>query len=430
MGIFLIRPALVLTVLIASLFLVSPCKSQPAFRTAVELEFRKWISQIKSEARAAGVSEKTLQTELKGVTLDWQLPDLNIPKPPGTAALKGNKKRQPEFDRPGLYFPESRLNSLTAIGRNKLISHGKELASIEKRFGVERSIVLAIWGRETAFGSYNMRHDAIQALATQAFMGARKDYFRKQLIIALKILDEGHVGRSELRSSWAGAMGFTQFLPSDFRDYAVDFDGDGRKDIWNSKIDALASAANALKVNGWSTGLTWGYEVRRPKDFDCTLEGPEGRRKISEWMAFGLTRAYDRKFSTERYQISANLLTPAGSQGPAFLVLDNFFVIKTYNFSNLYALYVGNLADRIVGGRRFEASWPTVDRFSRDEVRQMQTKLQEFGYNVGKLDGIVGPLTRVAIGRVQKKLGKSVTCFPTRSLLEQILRQDPEQYRR
>ena len=429
MRVLIVRSTPFLAILIFSLFSINPSKSQTAFRKSVEQDFKRWISQVRTEARAAGVSEKTLSVALKNVKLDWKLPDLKIPRPPGHKIPKQKKKRQPEFDRPGRYFPESRLKSLTATGRQKLVSLGREFTLIEERYGVQRSVVLAIWGRETAFGSYKMRHDAIRALATQGFMGARKEYFREQLLFALKILDEGHVEKSKMRSSWAGAMGYTQFLPSDFRDYAVDFDGDGRKDIWNSKTDALASAANALKVNGWNAGMTWGYEVRRPKGFDCTLEGPEGRRTIAEWKALGLTRTFNRKFDANRFKILANLLTPTGRSGPAFLVLDNFFVIKTYNFSNLYALYVGNLADRIGGERSFETSWPKVDGFTRDEVRRMQTRLSEFGYEVGKLDGIIGPLTRVAVGRFQKKLGKSATCFPTRVLFNKILNQDPKGYR-
>ncbi len=391
-------------------------------RLAIEKDFATFLKTIRDDALAQGISEKTVSSAFSGVKLDWSLPDLSIPGRDSRKSATKKKRRQPEFDRPGRYFPEKRLTSLTATGKRKWSELTKTMDEIEKRVGVEAEIILAIWGRETAFGSYRMRHDVFQALATQAFMGNRKAYFHPQLMLALKILDEGHAERSQMRSSWAGAMGYTQFLPSDFKDYAIDFDGDGRANIWSSVPDALASAANALKVNGWQPGVTWGYEVRRPAGFDCTLEGPANQRLLSEWKDLELVRSFGRNFPDERLNMKASLLTPTGHKGPAFLVLDNFFVLKTYNFSNLYALYVGNLADRIQGGGPFEAKWPTVAAFSREEVRQLQRRLTEMDFTVGKIDGIIGPLTRVAIGKYQRRNKLDVTCFPTRKLFEAILK--------
>ncbi len=411
-----------MVLMLSSLFLSGIPLVSAQDRQAIERDFTAFLNTVRTDALAQGISEKTIKSAFATIKLDWSLPDLSIPGRDSQKSTRKKKRRQPEFDRPGRYFPEKRLNSLTATGKRKWSEIKQTMDEIENRLGVEAEIVLAIWGRETAFGSYRMRHDVFQALATQAFMGNRKSYFHPQLMLALKILDEGHAARSQMRSSWAGAMGFTQFLPSDFTDYAIDFDGDGRANIWSSVPDALASAGNALKVNGWQSGVTWGYEVRRPAGFDCTLEGPENRRPLSKWKDLELVRSFGRNFPPDRLDMEAVLLTPTGHKGPAFLVLDNFFVLKTYNFSNLYALYVGNLADRIQGGGAFESKWPTVAAFSRDEVRQMQRQLTTMGFSVGKIDGIIGPLTRVAVGKYQRQNKLDVTCFPTRKLFNTILK--------
>jgi lytic murein transglycosylase len=368
---------------------------------------------------------------MKGVRLDWSLRDLAPPDlGPGEPSRpvyekKSRQKQQPEFDRPAKYFPPNGLAYVTKLGRQKMSDWGKTLKAIEAKFGVEPHVVLAIWGRETAFGRARLPYYAVEALATQAFMGRRAAKFREELFLALQILDEGHITRGRMKSSWAGAMGHTQFLPSDFRKYAVDFNGDGRLDIWGTIPDALASTANFLRSNGWEAGKTWGYEVRLPKGFDCTLEGVANERTIGEWVKLGVTRTHDRKFREDRLPERAYLVAPAGSLGPAFLVLKNFAVFRSYNKADLYALYVGHVADRIAFGGSFERGWSRVESFTRDEMKRLQRAVTDAGFDVGKIDGLIGTITRSAIGKWQRQLGLPVTCYPPRSLLKRASARTP-----
>lgn len=395
-----------------------------SYRAAVELRFGEWLEGLRAEAVSNGISGETFNRAMKGVTLDWKLRDLAPPElgegQPARpkAETSGRQKQQAEFDRPARYFPRKGLNWVTKLGRENLAKWKDTLNAIEKKYGVEKHVVLAIWGRETAYGRAKLPHYAVRALTTQAFMGRRAEKFREELLLALGILQEGHVTRSAMRSSWAGAMGHTQFLPSDFRKYAVDFNGDGRRDIWGTIPDALASTANFLSQNGWQTGKAWGYEVRLPDGFDCTLEGIANARTIREWVELGVTRTFDRKFLADRLGEKVHLMAPAGTLGPAFLVLENFEVFRAYNKADLYALYVGHVADRILFASKFEGGWSRVQSFSRAEMKRLQTTLAEEGYDVGKIDGLIGSRTRSAVGKWQKKLGHKVTCYPPRSLLK------------
>lgn len=416
-------------ILISCLLLAtgSPVMAQggkAAYRAAVEQNYARWVVTLKQEAATKGISSETFDAAMRGVKLDWSLPDLEPPElGPGQperprVEKSGRQKQQAEFDRPARYFPQKGLNYVTKLGREQQAKWKDTLKAIEEKHGVEGHVVLAIWGRETAFGRAKIPYYAVEALATQAFMGRRKEKFHEELILALGILQEGHVTRARMRSSWAGAMGHTQFLPSDFRNYAVDFNGDGRRDIWGTIPDALASTANFLASNGWQKGKAWGYEVRLPDNFDCTLEGIANARSIKEWIDLGVTRAFDRKFLPDRLSEKVHLMAPAGNLGPAFLVLENFEVFRTYNKADLYALYVGHVADRILFAGNFEGGWNRVQSFSRDEMRRLQTKLAAEGYDVGKIDGLIGSRTRSAVGQWQKKLGHKVTCYPPRSLLK------------
>ena len=410
-----------------SLSIAVPAMAQggkAAYRAAVDASFSQWVVALKQQAAAKGISGEAFDAAMRGVKLDWSLPDLEPPDlGPGQPARpgvekSGRLKQQAEFDRPARYFPQKGLNYVTKIGREQRAKWKDTLKAIEEKHGVEGHVVLAIWGRETAFGRAKIPYYAVEALATQAFMGRRKEKFSEELFIAMGILQEGHVTRSKMRSSWAGAMGHTQFLPSDFRNYAVDFNGDGRRDIWGTIPDALASTANFLAKNGWQKGKAWGYEVRLPDNFDCTLEGLPNARTIKEWIDLGVTRAFDRKFRAERLPEKVHLMAPAGTLGPAFLVLENFEVFRSYNKADLYALYVGHVADRILFSGNFEGGWTRVESFSRDEMRRLQTKVTQEGYEVGKIDGLIGSRTRSAVGQWQKKLGHKVTCYPPRSLLK------------
>ncbi len=395
-----------------------------AYRRAVEKRYVAWLEEIRAEAGKAGISDETFASAMKGVRLDWSLPDLELPDlGPGQPAAprkakKAKLRQQPEFDRPANYFPRKSLDFVVKIGRKHLGGKKQTLAAIEEQYGVQKTVVLAVWGRETGFGRARIPHYAVRALATQAFMGRRKARFREELLLAMQILQEGHVTRRRMRSSWAGAMGHTQFLPSDFQKYAVDFDGDGKRDIWGNVSDALASTANYLKQNGWEAGKTWGYEVKLPKGFDCTLEGAANTRPIGEWLKLGIERTYDREFREDRLAEPAHLVMPAGSKGPAFLALKNFAVIKTYNKADLYALYVGHVADRLSSNRDFAGRWGKVSRFRRDEIKEIQQAIADAGIEIGKIDGLAGSKTRAAIGRYQRKVGLTADCYPSRALLE------------
>ncbi len=378
-------------------------------RAQLKKEFKGWLEELKAEAVKKGISKKTLDTAFKGVKLQWKLPDLIIHQP---KKIKKNSKikRQPEFSSPGKYFPKNYLNTLSKRSRKLYKKWKTSLDKIEKKYGVDAGIVLSIWGRETSFGHTKLPHYAIEVLTTQAYMGRRKDYFRNELLIALQILEQGHVTPAGMKSSWAGAMGYTQFMPNDFRLYAVDHDGDGKRDIWKSKIDALASTANYLSKNGWEQNKSWGYEVRIPKNLDCRLEGFDKGRTIAEWIKIGISNIGKKPFNKEKLSQKAYLLIPGGIKGPAFLVTDNFLVIKTYNQANLYAIFVGHLADRILVNKGFVGRWPKIKVYARSHMRSVQEQLSALGYKVGKIDGIIGPKSRTIIGDFQSKNKLPVTC--------------------
>jgi lytic murein transglycosylase len=254
-------------------------------------------------------------------------------------------------------------------------------------------------------------------LATQAYYGRRKDMFRQELLYALKMLEEGHVKLADMRSSWGGAMGLTQFLPSEFYKHGVDFDGDGKIDIWNSIPDALASAAQQLVGKGWQRGIRWAYEVRAPREVDCTIGVPEKTLPVSEWLKRGYVPAYGRRPNATELAEPASLLLPEGTYGPAFLTLKNYYVIKDYNFSDLYVLFVGHLSERISDPRGFETPWSKNAQLKTDQVETMQRTLTRIGLYKDKIDGKAGMLTRSALGAYQKTNGLKVDCWPTAAVL-------------
>ena len=379
----------------------------------VEAKFRRWLdTDIRVEARRARISARTLDQVLGGLRLDWSLPDL--------ATSPVTTQRQSEFRSPAAYFKQSRLSSLAKAGRKQLAKWDRALDVIEQRYGVPRRIIIAIWARESDYGRAKLPHNAIRALATEAFIGRRKASFRPEFLAALKIVDQGHISVDRMKSSWAGALGHPQFLPSSFLQYAVDFDGDGRRDIWNSVPDALASIANYLKLNGWQSGRDWGFETVVPANVACTLEGPDKGGKISEWVQLGVRRVSGRPFPKSELDRKGFLLMPAGRFGPAYIATPNFYVLKTYNESDLYALFIGHLADRFGADRPFVGQWQVAGGFNRRDVQLMQQRLEKKGYDVGGADGLVGFRTRVAVGAWQAKAGLSPTCFPDAGLIRSI----------
>ena len=319
------------------------------------------------------------------------------------------------------------MHTLTSQSRAQYKKWNKTLKKIEREYKISSQIVLSIWGRETAFGKAKIPFYAIEVLATQAFLGNRKEYFKKQLMLALQILHEGHVTIKKMKSSWAGAMGYTQFMPEDFVKYAVDFDKDGKRDIWQSVPDALASTANYLKKNGWQKEMHWGYEIQVPSKFDCRLEGFDKGRSIYEWKQLGVKVLSQKKSDKWLDKQKLYLLMPAGVKGPSFLVSDNFLVIKTYNQANLYALFIGHLADRMSKEVAFKAKWPGLKTYSRDNVRNIQRQLAKLGYEVGKIDGIIGPKSRSIIGSFQSRNNIEKSCYLNKKFISTLAKKAKKQ---
>jgi lytic murein transglycosylase len=385
---------------------------------AADAAFQAWLASLWPQAQSIGVTRATFEGATRGLEPDLSLPDLVLPGRPDRPA-----PGQPEFvQTPADYLKETSFDRLAAQGRKLAAEHRATLAAIEGRFGVPGNVVLAIWGRETDYGRYRLPHNALRVLATQAYLGKRKDVFREEFLLALKIVQEGHVGSADMRSSWAGATGLTQFLPSEFYKYAVDFDGDGKRDIWNSVPDALASAAKQLVAKGWQPGQRWAYEVRVPKNLDCTTANPDTTLPISEWLKRGFAPAYGRRLSESELAEPASLLLPAGVYGPGFLILKNYYVIKDYNFSDLYVLFVGHLSERINDPRPFETPWAKVVQLETTALERMQRYLAAHGLYADKIDGKAGMRTRLALGAYQKANGLTLDCWPTRAVLDDMRR--------
>ena len=380
---------------------------------AADAAFEAWLQSLWPQAQQLGVSRATFDMATRGLEPDLSLPELVIPGRPAHAG-----PGQPEFvETPADYLKAATFDRLAAQGRKLFDQYRAPLMAIEREYGVDPTVVLAIFGRETDYGRYALPHDAIRVLATQAYLGKRKDKFRDEFLLALKMLDDGSVKRADMKSSWAGAMGLTQFLPSEYYKYAVDFDGDGRRDIWHSVPDALASAARQLVDKGWQRGLRWAYEVRAPANVDCATGIPENTHPIGDWLKNGFAPAYGRQLSPAERAETASLLQPAGLYGPAFLATKNYFVIKEYNFSDLYVLFVGHLSDRIVDPRPLETPWGKVAQLPSRDLDRMQEILTAGGYYHDKIDGKAGMKTRAALGDYQKRNGLKVDCWPTAALL-------------
>ena len=390
------------------------CGSHPAL--AGDPAVTQFIASLWPEAQAAGVSRATFDAETKGLEPDYKLPDLILPGRPATGAPS-----QAEFVQvPADYIKEAAIARLAAEGQRLMQKYRDALNAIEARFGVPATVVLAIWGRETDFGRYTLPYDAVRVMATQAYVGRRKDQYRNEFILALKILGEGNVARKDMRASWAGATGLTQFLPSEYYKHGVDLDGDGRIDIWHSVPDALASAAQQLVNKGWQSGVRWAYEVEAPANVDCTLGVPEVTKPIGEWLREGFVPVRGQKLSAAELAQPASLLQPEGIYGPSFLTTKNYFVIKEYNFSDLYVLFVGHLSDRMVSPQPFATPWSASRQLRTADVEAMQRALTRIGLYKDKLDGKAGMLTRAALGAYQKSGGLKVDCWPSEAVLRSM----------
>ena len=387
------------------------------FGPAAQAEtFRQFLDGLWPEAEALGVSRPAFDAAFKGVEPDYSIPDLELPG----REKKVDSSGQAEFTRaPSQYLDKAYLSNLAAQGRPLLTQHKTALDKIEREIGVDRYSLIAIWGRETAFGNYKLPHDAVRVLVTLAYTGRRKELFRAEILAALQMLEAG-VARSDMRSSWAGAVGLTQFMPSEYIPYARDIDGDGTKDIFHSVPDALGSAAAQLAGKGWVAGQTWGYEVRIPPTADCAYEGPTQARPISSWAKLGFVRAANRSWTEAQLPLEAYLMSPAGAYGPSFLVLENYRVIRKYNTSDLYAVFVGHLADRLAGGGDFETPWGGVAAQKTRVIEEIQVLLKERGFEVDKIDGKVGSNTRKNVGTYQRNSKLKVDCWPSDAVLAHL----------
>ena len=344
--------------------------------------FDAWLTSFKPKAVAAGVPQAVVDRELNGLTPN-----------PRVIALDG---RQPEFSKPvGDYIKGVISDDRVALGRAKR-EQLAFLPSIEQRYGVPRDILLAVWAMESAFGKIQGDFDVVRSMASLAADGRRRGWAEGELIAALKIIASGEDRRDQLKGSWAGAMGQTQFLPSNYLSTAVDFDGDGRRDIWGSDSDSLASAANLLAKGGWKPGVGWAKEVILPAGFDYSLaEGP--REPPAWWEAKGVKRADGLPWTAADAASPAGLILPAGAAGPAFLALPNHFAIRKYNNSTSYALGIGLLADRFGGGGPLVASWPVEQPLSLADRMAAQIALSRLGFDPGPADGVIGAGTRKAL---------------------------------
>jgi lytic murein transglycosylase len=344
-------------------------------------------------ARAHGVSKATFDLAFDGVEPDPKIAELT--------------RKQAEFVKPiWTYLDGAVSDQRVQRGREMAARWADTLATVEAQYGVDRRVVLGVWGLETNFGSFTGGKDVIRSLATLAAMGYRGTYFRDELVTALVILQQKHVSREAMKGSWAGAMGQTQFMPSSFMRFAVDADGDGHKDIWTSVPDALASTANYLHRNGWKPGLPWGMEVRLPPRFDWRVH----KGSFAHWAALGVRRADGGPMPRAG---EAGLFLPAGANGPAFLVTANFAVIKRYNASDAYALGVAHLGDRLGGAGPIVAEWP-VDEPPLDKAQrvELQQRLSAMGYDIGEADGRLGSKTREALRDFQARRGHVPDGYP------------------
>ncbi|WP_443269998.1 lytic murein transglycosylase [Variovorax sp. JS1663] len=367
--------------------------------------FTRWVADFRATARAAGIGEATLRAAFDKVQYLPRVIELD--------------RAQPEFTRAVWDYLDGTVSAQRiASGQDKLLQVRGEVDAAAARYGVPPAILVAVWGMESNYGSNYGSTSTIDALATLGFEGRRADWARGELLAALKILDRGDIGRDDMIGSWAGAMGQTQFLPSSFLAYAVDTDGDGRRDIWGSMADVMGSTANFLARAGWQAGQPWGAEVLLPPGFDHARADPSIRQSSAQWAAEGLQGMNGQPLPEFA---DGAILLPAGARGPAFLVGPNFRAILRYNNSTSYALAVGLLSQRIAGGAGVQAPWPRdLAMLTRSQMAELQTALNQRGFASGTPDGVMGPATREGVRRYQRSAGLPADGYPTLELLQRL----------
>ncbi|WP_218947162.1 MULTISPECIES: lytic murein transglycosylase [unclassified Acinetobacter] len=386
---------------------ISSVPSSPV-NYASQNNFQNCLANLRSQAIAQGVSGSTYDRYTQNLTPDYSVIEkLNY---------------QPEFSTPIWDYLSGLVDEeRVQLGRQKLQQHREVLNRISTAYGVPAETIVAVWGVESNFGDISGKYPLLQALGTLSCEGRRQSYFRGEFFTTMKLLQRGDVYESQLKGSWAGAFGHTQFMPSTYDELAVDFDGDGRRDLVSSIPDALASTANFLKKRGWQTGQPWGFEVKIPQGMSVAGESRRNKKSLSSWMNRGVVRADGTSLLQGNLSESsqAGLLVPAGENGPVFLVFKNFDAIYSYNAAESYALAIAHLSDRLQGKGSIQAAWPTDDPgTSRAERREIQQFLLNRGYDIGEVDGLIGDKTRQAIRQEQNRLGLS----PTGRAGQQILR--------
>lgn len=390
----------------------APTQNDPNQAASIQADpaFDGWVRRLLSVAKANGIREEVFERAFEGIT-------------PDPAVLEA-ANNQAEFVK-AIWDYLDRAVSDTRIANGK-IKHEEftaDLALMEEKWGVDQSVLIAIWGLESAYGDIldnpKIVKSVIRSLATLAYQGEKRARFgRTQLIAALKILQNGDTTLDRLTGSWAGAMGHTQFIPTTYLAHAVDYNGDGKRDVWGPPHDALASAANYLAVSGWQRGKPWGVEVTLPSEFDYGFADGKIKKSIQKWLNIGITLNLDNKISLSD---DARLFLPGGASGPAFLLFKNFDVIKRYNNADAYALAIGHLSDRIEGGTAFQATWPRhLKPLTRDQRKEVQRLLTRKGFSTGGVDGILGPKSLAAVRAYQKAIGKIPDGFVTTLLLEEL----------
>ena len=368
--------------------------------------FDRWITGFKARALAKGISATTFDRAFDGVDYDAQVIERDRNQSEFTKALWDYRDSAVSADR-------------VANGKAALKNHRRLLDRIEAKFGVDKEIVVAIWGLESAYGQVRGDSPLIASLATLAYDGRRGAFFESQLVAALEIIQSGDVTPERMTGSWAGAMGHTQFIPTSYLAYAVDFDGDGKRDIWSDDpADALASTAAYLAHFGWKKGQPWGVEVSLPADFDFALSGERVRKSPAEWAAMGVRDMRGRKVPDNG---SASILLPAGAHGAAFMIFQNFHVIERYNTADAYVIGVGHLADRIKGGPAIQAAWPRDDRaLIFAERQELQERLTRAGFDTQGVDGRIGPNTIAAVRAYQRSMGMIPDGYASLEILKHL----------
>jgi len=383
----------------------NPLMTADAIRAAAA-DFGNCIARLWPDAQRRGITRANFERFTAGLT-----PDLSI---------MDKLDAQPEFNKATWDYLDLLVSGdRIARGRALMAQYAAAFDAVERAYGVDRFVIAAIWGVESNYGTLGGDRPVIRSTATLACVGRRQDYFREEFLSTLEILQRGDVPPEHLIGSWAGAFGPTQFMPTSFKRYAVDFDGDGKRDVVDSVPDVIASTANNLKTDGWVSGQTWGYEVVLPQNFDYLLADRSKQMTVRQWQALGVIRAGGGAFP--RPDDRAYLLVPAGARGPAFLMLQNFHVIMKYNPAEAYALAIGHLADRLCGGGEFVQPWPRDERvLTVDERYEMQQRLARRGYDVGEPDGLLGPRTRLAIRNFQVSIRQIPDGFASSGVLDRL----------